>query len=694
MNRSRLLTIATLLVVVFALGLSAARAQEPPAKVNSPAAGVPRPEGALSPGMALPALAETEPNDSRDSASRIDQTDRFAMQASGAINNGSDTDYFEFFGVPGDEVHVSVAASRYGSALDAVVYLYRGNNTTPLATSDDCGTGDLDPCLTYTLTAEAYYYLRVVDFWGNGGANYWYDLFLWMPARDNDGWSVYNTPGDEEPNNTRATATQTAYGFATPGTRMNVSGDIDYFKFEGKQRDVARIKVESTGLHTTLAAQVGLYNSANKLLASCGPASWLPNTTNCLLEKELPKSGIYYIKVTDAQGNSGPGTNYWLQLGIYENDEPNDRFYDATELNLGASQRGQVSAGDRCDYYSFSGYEGTYLTALAVDQTVTVYDNAGDYLYGNYFEWGLPISAYLPYTGTYYVRVCAFLFTSDIPLEQGVYNLTLDSIALAGMKANGKVGSPSYTVDYARGDILAFRPYTAEWAMFLDGSDVGVTGNLMDFALISRQSDEAMVPGSILAALGATATLPAYPTPFKAQPHDIVAFEPWSLGDDTRGDWSMFFDGSIIGLTTTAERIDAVEWDGWYPALVFSTVGTATINSDAGPLTAQDEDLVGCETVGSGANLEVYCYLFFDGSAAGLPAAADIASVWQDSDWSYYMTFAAKTVVDGRAYKPSEVVICHPDNIYPTTSCTWERSYWPTEFGLGGRYVDGLHLMR
>ena len=98
--------------------------------------------------------------------------------------------------------------------------------------------------------------------------------------------------------------------------------------------------------------------------------------------------------------------------------------------------------------------------------------------------------------------------------------------------------------------------------MFLDGSDVGLGST--DLNALYVEDD-----GSILISPQAAKTLPGVGL---VQDEDIVRFVPTSTGSNTAGTYSMFLDGSTVGLTTKGEDIDAI---GRTPdgRLIISTVG-------------------------------------------------------------------------------------------------------------------------
>ena len=59
-------------------------------------------------------------------------------------------------------------------------------------------------------------------------------------------------------------------------------------------------------------------------------------------------------------------------------------------------------------------------------------------------------------------------------------------------------------------------------------------------------------------------------------PQDVVRFDATSLGSTTTGAFSMYFDGSDVGLDTTAEKIDSVSLlpDG---RVLISTTGNPAV---------------------------------------------------------------------------------------------------------------------
>ena len=136
-------------------------------------------------------------------------------------------------------------------------------------------------------------------------------------------------------------------------------------------------------------------------------------------------------------------------------------------------------------------------------------------------------------------------------------------------------------VAFAPADIIKYDP-VAGWSLYFDGSDVGITKNVTAFEL---QAD-----GSILLSLVATQTVPGAGS---VQPQDILRFTPTATGPNTAGTFQLWVDGSNVGLTTAAEKIDALGLaaDG---RIAISTTGAAAVAGPGGAtLQAADEDALG-----------------------------------------------------------------------------------------------------
>jgi len=99
---------------------------------------------------------------------------------------------------------------------------------------------------------------------------------------------------------------------------------------------------------------------------------------------------------------------------------------------------------------------------------------------------------------------------------------------------------------------------------------------------------------------------------------DILRFIAVTTGDETSGTFELFFDGSDVGLTTGAEDIDAISVDA-SGTLIVSTIGTANVLG----LQAFDEDLLMFTATAFGADTTGTWSLYFDGSDVGLQTGAE-----------------------------------------------------------------------
>jgi hypothetical protein len=217
--------------------------------------------------------------------------------------------------------------------------------------------------------------------------------------------------------------------------------------------------------------------------------------------------------------------------------------------------------------------------------------------------------------------------------------------------------------------------------MYFDGSDVGITSDIDAFF---RMSD-----GTILLSLDTDGTVGTFGT---VDDSDIIRFTPTSLGSTTAGTFSWYFDGSDVGLSTTAEDIDAI---GFAPdgKLVISTLGAFGVTGVSG----NDEDLLVFTATTLGSTTSGTWALYFDGSDVGLNEATSeqINGIWIEAATNkIYLTTAGNFSVPGLSGTGSDIFICTPGTLGNTTSCTY-TSYWiGASNGFAGEIIDGLHVVK
>ena len=169
-------------------------------------------------------------------------------------------------------------------------------------------------------------------------------------------------------------------------------------------------------------------------------------------------------------------------------------------------------------------------------------------------------------------------------------------------------------------DIMQFTPTSlgsvtaGSWLMFFDGSDVGLTLDDEDVDSIGVSNDGRL----LISTLGAFSV-----TGISGQDEDLLVFNATQFGSTTIGSFAMFFDGSDVGLSTSAsEDVDAgdVTSSG---SILLSTVGSFSVTGAAG--TSQDifefvPTALGGTTSGSFS-------LFLDLSTVGIDPTENVVAV-------------------------------------------------------------------
>jgi sugar lactone lactonase YvrE len=243
------------------------------------------------------------------------------------------------------------------------------------------------------------------------------------------------------------------------------------------------------------------------------------------------------------------------------------------------------------------------------------------------------------------------------------------------LTSSGIVGS----VDTRDEDILEFNG--TSFAMFFDGSDVGVGGldldafYVVDALTILMSFNNAAIIGS----LGTVAD------------SDIVRFDATSLGATTAGRFSMYFDGLDVGLDTSSEDIDAIELlaDG---RLLVSTLGNISVPGVSG----KDEDLLAFTPTSLGENTSGSWAMYFDGSDVGLATTSDedIDGVSIAANGDIYLTTLGNFAVTGVSGADEDVFICSPVSLGAITTCTFSPTLFfdGSLWGLDANDLDAIDL--
>ncbi|MBD2359252.1 hypothetical protein H6G41_32495 [Tolypothrix sp. FACHB-123] len=265
------------------------------------------------------------------------------------------------------------------------------------------------------------------------------------------------------------------------------------------------------------------------------------------------------------------------------------------------------------------------------------------------------------------------LTTTD---EVSVLVLDPQSTSFFSLSGSGTVGGVAFDDE----DILAYNRSTGKWAMYFDGSDVGLSSrNLQDFHINQD--------GSILFSLNSSLNLTGVG---RVEKQDIVKFTPTSTGNTTSGSFELYFDGSDVGLSKSDEAIDGIAFtrDG---KLVISTTGKFSVPGNGDNIKGNDEDLIAFESTSLGANTAGTWTLFFQGADVGLTQSSeDIDGVWIDRNNKLYLTTKGAFQVTDVSGDGGDILTFTPTGLGSTTSGKYSPFLDNVDNGLAGVLVDGF----
>lgn len=394
-------------------------------------------------------------------------------------------------------------------------------------------------------------------------------------------------------------------------------------------------------------------------------------------------------------GGANPQTHlYIVDRGVDNDSDPNENDGKVYQFALPGSTSGgsnvapTVAAGPDQDitFPASAILDGNVSddglpTGAAVTTTWSKADGpAGTVTFGN--PAAVDTTASFPSPGNYTLRLTAsdtqLTASDDItinvlppPAFSTIYVSTLDA---------GTAGGVAFEDE----DIIAYNTNTGTWSLFFDGSDVGLNASsAYDIdAFYIRPTD-----GSIfLSFTGDNLTMGNLTG---VNDEDIVRFIPTSLGSTTAGTFEMYFDGSDVDLTVSAEDIDAFTFrsDG---ALIISTTGSFSVTGASGG----DEDLLAFTANTLGANTTGTWALYFDGSDVGLndSGSEDINAADMDSAGHIYLSTLGAFSVTGVSGDGNDIFRCIPGSTGSTTSCTSFTLMWNGNGLPAGAVVDGMQL--
>jgi hypothetical protein len=173
---------------------------------------------------------------------------------------------------------------------------------------------------------------------------------------------------------------------------------------------------------------------------------------------------------------------------------------------------------------------------------------------------------------------------------------------------------------------------------------------------------------------------------------DIIRFTPTSLGSTTAGTFSWYFDGSDVGLSTNNEDVDAIDFAPDGRLLV-STIGAFSVTGASG----EDEDLLAFSATSLGSTTSGTWSLYFDGSDVELSTSSseDVNGVWVDpANNQIYLSALGSFSVTGASGDGADIFICTPGSLGSTTTCTFTMYWDGSANGFAGEVTDGISIVK
>lgn len=242
--------------------------------------------------------------------------------------------------------------------------------------------------------------------------------------------------------------------------------------------------------------------------------------------------------------------------------------------------------------------------------------------------------------------------------------------------APGSSGVTTDGVNYDPDDVLLYDVDSTAWSLLFDGGAAGLSGSAIDAVLrlnlnklLLSFADPANVPGLGL-----------------VDDSDVVQYEFNS------GTFSLFFDGSDVGLHANSEDVDALARTA-NGRLLISTSGPFLLRDVNGnPLTGDGADLVTFIHRRFGEITRGRWQIYFDGSDVGLSGNGNIDGATVAANGDLYLSPAGSLDLEFPA-DGDDILICTDPATGPNSACNLLAPYWDaTPAGLGPGTIYGLQV--
>ena len=218
--------------------------------------------------------------------------------------------------------------------------------------------------------------------------------------------------------------------------------------------------------------------------------------------------------------------------------------------------------------------------------------------------------------------------------------------------------------------------------LFFDGTDVGLNETIDVISAFDVISEN-----EILLSFIEPLNIPGVGS---VNDSDVVLFSATSLGENTAGSFSLYFDGSDVGLSVGGEGIDALTLleDN---SLLFSTEGTF---NDGNGLLANSQDVTQFTPTSIGSNTAGSFELYFDGSDVGL-GAENVDALAVDADGNLLLSPANDFGNSGVSGEGDEDILSFaPNSLGANTSGSLANTPFldGSQFGLLNNDIKGVDL--
>ncbi|MCP4424918.1 MAG: hypothetical protein GY803_10525, partial [Chloroflexi bacterium] len=284
--------------------------------------------------------------------------------------------------------------------------------------------------------------------------------------------------------------------------------------------------------------------------------------------------------------------------------------------------------------------------------------------------------------GVYNGALCVESNDPDTPLVEVPVEMVVEVTDVVYLSSNsqGVAGG----VEYKDEDIVTYDVATGDWAMYFDGSDMGLKATDIDAMHV--------VDGvGILMSFEQPIKIPGFG---KVDDSDIVMFVATTLGEDTDGTFERVLDGSDVGLRKGGENVDAigVTPDGRF---VVSTLASAKVPmTGGGALRVGDEQLIVFNGTSYGSDTAGDWEMYFDGRDVDL-RPEDIWGTWIDADTGeVYLSLQNEFSLPGVSGDELDIFVCDPTSLGDDTECVYGPGLYfdGSETGFGGDRIDAFSI--